>query len=114
MYQNAVIYLRVSSAEQVENFSLSTQEKACRQYCANNNLTVVEAFREEGESAKSMDRTQLRRMLELCANKKAGIRWVVVHSVSRFSRNSADFHGMQALLSKQGISLRSATEAVSC
>ena len=28
--KNAVIYLRVSSEEQVENFSLGTQEEICR------------------------------------------------------------------------------------
>ena len=29
----AVIYVRVSTKDQVENFSLTTQEKACRDYC---------------------------------------------------------------------------------
>ena len=53
----AVIYCRVSSKEQVDNFSLPTQEAACRDYCSRNEWSVAEVFIERGESAKTADRT---------------------------------------------------------
>src|SRR5258708_30475300 len=52
----AVIYVRVSTKEQTENLSLSTQLKACEQYCQRQGFEVLARFREEGESAKTADR----------------------------------------------------------
>ena len=60
----AVLYVRVSTAEQVDNYSLATQERACRDYCEREGLTVDRVFREEGESAKTANRTQLRAPLK--------------------------------------------------
>src|SRR5215469_7880386 len=54
---HAVIYTRVSTREQMANLSLPTQEKACTDYCARQGLQVDRVFVEEGESAKSVDRT---------------------------------------------------------
>ncbi len=58
----AVLYVRVSNADQVDNYSLETQEKECRRYCERQGL-VDRIFREEGESAKTVNRTQLQEML---------------------------------------------------
>ena len=40
----AIIYCRVSTKEQVENFSLGSQEKACRDYAKRNNFEVDSIF----------------------------------------------------------------------
>ena len=61
--RRAVLYLRVSDQRQVDNYSLETQEKACREHCQRNGWKVAAVFREEGESAKTTDRPQLREML---------------------------------------------------
>src|SRR5271166_4523641 len=55
----AIIYTRVSTGRQVENASLDTQEQVCKDYCARQGWAVLRVFREEGESAKTADRTQL-------------------------------------------------------
>lgn len=55
----AVIYVRVSTKEQTENLSLPTQLRACEEYCRRQGYEVLERFHEEGESAKSADRTGL-------------------------------------------------------
>src|SRR3990167_3090871 len=55
----AVIYVRVSSKEQVHGYSLGSQEKRCQEYCKQNGWEVLKVFVEEGESAKTADRTQL-------------------------------------------------------
>jgi Resolvase, N terminal domain len=55
----AVIYVRVSTKEQTENLSLPTQLRGCEEYCRRQGYEVLERFHEEGESAKSTDRSQL-------------------------------------------------------
>jgi hypothetical protein len=55
----AVIYVRVSTKEQTENLSLPTQLRACEEYCRRQGYEVLERLHEEGESAKTTDRSQL-------------------------------------------------------
>jgi uncharacterized protein YdeI (YjbR/CyaY-like superfamily) len=57
------IYVRVSTKEQTENLSLPTQLRACEEYCRRQGYEVIERFHEEGESAKSTDRSQLQNLL---------------------------------------------------
>ena len=52
--KRAVIYLRVSSEEQVDNFSLSTQEDICRKEAEKRGYEIIEIFEEKGRSAKSI------------------------------------------------------------
>ncbi len=107
---NALVYCRVSTKEQVSNLSLATQLDACRDYCRRNGLQVMEVFEERGESAKTADRTQLHRLLRVCADRKAEVDYVVVYKVDRFSRNVGDYHMLRGGLRTLGIELRSATE----
>ena len=68
--KNAVIYLRVSSEEQVENFSLGTQEEICRREATRRGFEIVQVFREEGRSAKTITgRPTLIKLLEFCRKK---------------------------------------------
>src|SRR5262245_47897945 len=112
MRKAAVIYTRVSTAEQVDNFSLGTQRKACEAYCHAHELTVDRVFEEQGESAKTIDRTELQALLTYCREHKSRIAYVVVYNVSRFSRNQEDHHVVRGLLRRLGISLRSASEQI--
>ena len=66
----AVIYVRVSTKEQTENLSLPTQLRACEEYCRRQGYEVLERFHEEGESAKSTDRSQLQNLLTYCRLKQ--------------------------------------------
>ena len=107
---SAVIYCRVSTKDQVENFSLATQEKACRQFCASHTFDVDKIFVEEGESAKTANRTQFQKALAYCRENKGRVQWLVVYAVSRFARSSHDHLATRALLGKLGVNLRSVTE----
>jgi site-specific DNA recombinase len=62
----AVIYVRVSAKEQTENLSLSTQLRACEEYCRREGYEILERFTEQGESAKMTDRTELQKLLNYC------------------------------------------------
>ena len=108
----AVIYCRVSTVEQAQNLSLSTQEQACREYCARQGYHVDQVFIDAGESARTTERPEFRRLLEHCRLSKGTLHAVLVYSLTRFSRNSTDHHAIQAVLRGLGISLRSVTEPI--
>ena len=108
----AVIYVRVSTKDQVENYSLETQEKACRQFCASQAFDVDKIFVEEGESAKTANRTQFQKALAYCRENKGKVQWFVVYTLSRFCRNAHDHLATRALLAGWGVNLRSVNESV--
>src|SRR5437764_5997544 len=106
----AVIYCRVSTVEQTQNHSLPTQEKACREYCLRHGLEVVGVFVEQGESAKTADRTQLKELMAFVADRPHRISDVVVYSIDRFARNTLDFLQLRSTFSACGIRFRSVTQ----
>src|SRR5918995_3899517 len=108
----AVIYIRVSTKEQTENLSLATQLKTCEEYCGHQGFEVVARFREEGESAKTADRTELQKLLHFCRTNKGRVQFVVVFNLTRFAREKYDHFALRAHLKSLGISLRSATEPI--
>jgi site-specific DNA recombinase len=110
MTHRAVIYTRVSSEEQVTNQSLDVQEKACREYCDRSGWSVVRVYREEGESAKTADRTILRKMLADLRTTAGAAEYVVVYDTSRFARDVYVHTSLKQLLMKAGAQLRAATQ----
>ncbi len=107
-----IIYIRVSSDEQVQGTSLDSQESKCRAYCADKNVQVEHVFREEGESAKTADRTELLKALDYCRKHRGKIAAFVVYKVDRFARNAEDHFAVKSRLLKYGTKLHSATEAI--
>jgi site-specific DNA recombinase len=108
----AVIYVRVSDPRQAENLSLATQLKACEDYCERQGFVILERFSEQGESAKTADRTELQRLLQYCRTYKGKVHFVVVFNLTRFAREKYDHFALRAHLKSLGISLRSATEPI--
>jgi hypothetical protein len=108
----AVIYVRVSAKEQTENLSLPTQLRACEEYCRRQGYDVLERFHEEGESAKTTDRSQLQALLQYCRTHRGQVHFVVVYNLTRFAREKYDHFALRAHLQSLGISLRSATEPI--
>jgi DNA invertase Pin-like site-specific DNA recombinase len=84
----AGIYVRVSSEEQVDGFSLDAQRRACRDACASRGWEVASEYVDEGKSARGdtiSKRPAFRRMME---DAEAGLlEVVVVHKLDRFARN---------------------------
>jgi DNA invertase Pin-like site-specific DNA recombinase len=108
----AVVYVRVSTKEQTENLSLPTQLRACEEYCRRQGYEILERFHEEGESAKTTDRTQLQALLKYCRTHKGKVHFLVVYNLTRFAREKYDHFALRAHLSSLGISLRSVTEPI--
>ena len=92
----AVTYIRVSTKEQTENLSLSTQLKACEEYCERQGFEILARFREEGESAKTADRTELQKLLQFCRTNKGRVQFVVVFNLTRFAREKYDHFALRA------------------
>ena len=85
---NAVAYIRVSDASQVEGHSLDAQERLFRELCKNKGWEPLEVYCEDGRSAYTEDvfkRPTFQRLLEDAA--KGSFDVVVVHCLDRWSRN---------------------------
>lgn len=108
----AIIYCRVSTEEQVNNYSLGSQEKACKEYAEKNGMEVLQVFVEEGESAKFIGRTKLTELLEYCNKNKGQVDVLLVYKLDRFARSQQDHQAIRALLGRNGVTLRSVTEPI--
>lgn len=111
MNKRAVIYCRVSTKEQVdEGNSLATQERHCRDYALKNGYEIAEVFIEQGESAKTAQRTELQRLLSFCADKKNQVNAVISYKIDRISRNTDDYSQIRILLKRYGVEIKSTSE----
>jgi DNA invertase Pin-like site-specific DNA recombinase len=83
-------YVRVSTAEQAGNgYGLDAQEAAIRDECDRRGWRLLEVIRDEGTSAKSLDRPGLQRALERIATGEAS--GLVAAKLDRLSRSVVDF-----------------------
>ncbi len=105
-----IIYIRVSSSEQVKGTSLNEQLTACQKYCEEKGIHLLETFREEGESAKSTDRQEFTNAIEYCRKNKVDA--FVVWKLDRFARSMVDHYAVKSLLLKYGTKLHSVTEQI--
>jgi len=110
--KNALAYARVSTKEQAEKgLSIPAQLKAIREYANSHGFRILEEFVDMGESAKTADRAEFKRMIKRCQKDKT-IDAVIVHKIDRFSRNNIDFYAYKAILKKEGVRLISVTENI--
>jgi len=109
----AVIYCRVSTKEQVKNLSLSTQLRTCQDYCEREGYEVAKEFTDAGESGKTIDRPEFKKLLEYCRIHKRDVQFVVFYNISRLSRDTYDFAIVRTRLLHLDISIRSVTEPIS-
>ena len=111
----AIIYIRVSSDEQIDGTSLEFQKTQCESYCERKGFEVIEVFREEGENAQDLtlqNRTEFLRAIEFCRKNKGKIQAFVVLRVARFARNTEDHFIVRKKLSEYGTTLHSVTEPI--
>lgn len=107
----AVIYCRVSTKEQVEEGnSLASQERICNEYALKNGYEVAAVFIEQGESAKTADRTELKKLIAFCAIKKNDVKVVIAYKIDRISRNTDDYSQLRVLFKRYGVEIKSTSE----
>jgi site-specific DNA recombinase len=113
----AVIYLRVSTAEQAatdygdDGYSIQAQAEACKRAADRLGADVVDEYVDRGKSARSADRPQLQAMLRRLSNQQ-DIDFVIVHKIDRLARNRADDIQIVLAIRKAQAQLISATENI--
>ena len=84
----AVGYIRVSSEEQTEGYSLAAQERALGLYCEAHGWELVHLYADEGRSAWTDDPEARPQFAAALADADAGAFDVlIVHKLDRFARN---------------------------
>lgn len=86
MNKIAIIYVRVSTDEQKNGYSLQTQIEACHNYAVEQGHQVVAEFQDEYTGA-SLDRPGLNHLRDFIARNPLDV--VVVYDVDRLARKSA-------------------------
>lgn len=110
----AAIYARVSTTRQAEHdLSLPDQIAQCRRWCARQDIEVVQVFTEPGASALDEDRPVFQEMIYTAKRDDHPFDLVVVHSLSRFSRDSLHSELYVRELRKVGVELVSITQEMS-
>jgi site-specific DNA recombinase len=99
---NAVIYARVSTEEQGEGYSLSTQIEACQKYAINKNYQVLEIFQDKF-TGTSVNRPALDELEQFVRNND--IQKIIVYDIDRFSRDSDVFGFLNYKFKKINISI---------
>jgi site-specific DNA recombinase len=106
--QRAVVYTRVSSQMQLEGHSLAEQESICRKLVATRGWDFVGLYKDEGASARTIDRPAFSQML---GDATAGdFSVIIVHKLDRFSRSVTDMLLTMRELERRGVTVVSATE----
>lgn len=110
-FMNCLLYARVSTDKQAQKeLSIPAQIDAMKQYARRNSWRIAGHFVDEGHSAKTADRPQLKRLIRHCKDNK-NINVVLVHKIDRLARNLIDYATVKAILKQKGIRLISVSES---
>jgi site-specific DNA recombinase len=100
------IYTRVSTAMQVDGYSLDAQKDKLRKYAEFEGMTIVAEYSDEGFSGKNIQgRLEFQRMLSDIQEMKDEVEYVLVFKLSRFGRNAADVLNSLQLMQDFGVNL---------
>ena len=100
------IYTRVSTAMQIDGYSLDAQKARMKAYADFNNCQIVGEYEDAGKSGKSIEgRASFCRMMEDIKSGKDGVAYVLVFKLSRFGRNAADVLSTLQVMQDFGVNL---------
>ena len=100
------IYTRVSTAIQVDGYSLDAQKDKIRKYAEFQDMEIVGEYSDEGHSGKNIKgRPEFMKMLNDIEDGKDEISFVLVFKLSRFGRNASDVLSALQLMQDYGVNL---------
>ena len=100
------IYTRVSTAMQVDGYSLDAQKEQLKRYAEYENMIIVGEYSDEGKSGKNtVGRPGFTQMLKDIETGKDNVQFVLVFKLSRFGRNAADVLGSLQTMQDFGVNL---------
>ncbi len=107
---NCLLYARVSTDKQAQkDLSIPAQIEAMREHAKKNSWKIIGHYVDEGESATTANRPELKNLLQHCKENK-DIDIVIVHKLDRLARNLVDHATIKAILKQKGIKLVSVSE----
>ncbi len=102
-------YIRISSEEQVGNFSVDAQRREIETWVAAQGGRLVKSYVDEAQSGRTTDRPAFQRMRRDA--RKGKFDALVVHKFDRFARNRTDALAIKSLLRYDyGVKVLSVTE----
>ncbi len=100
------IYTRVSTAMQIDGYSLDAQKSRMKAFAEFNDYEIVGEYEDAGKSGKSIEgRLEFNRMMEDIKTGKDGVSFVLVFKLSRFGRNAADVLSTLQVMQDFGVNL---------
>lgn len=112
MKKKAILYLRVSTDEQAEGYSLGYQDDRLVTYCERNDIEPVAVFREDA-SGKSIDgRPELKKALDYAKKNKKDVDYFLVLKWDRFSRSAHDAFVLIKLFENLGITVQAIEQPI--
>ena len=99
-------YTRVSTAMQIDGYSLDAQKSRMKAFADFNNYEIVGEYEDAGKSGRSIEgRVQFNQMIEDIKADKDGVSYVLVFKLSRFGRNAADVLSSLQTMQDFGVNL---------
>lgn len=104
--EKVYIYTRVSTAMQIDGYSLEAQKTRMKAFADFNHYEIVGEYEDAGKSGKSIEgRIQFNQMMEDIKSGKDGVSFVLVFKLSRFGRNAADVLSTLQVMQDFGVNL---------
>ncbi len=108
------LYARVSTSKQAEkDLSIPDQLKQMRDWCKAKDFSVGKEYIEAGASATDDRRPVFQAMINEATQSPEPYQAIIIHSLSRFFRDSLEFGLYQRQLEKHGIKVLSITQQTS-
>lgn len=87
-FTRAACYVRVSTENQLENYSIEEQIERLKAYCSAKDLTIYKTYTDGGYSGGNIERPALKLMLDDIHSNKIDV--VLVYKLDRLSRSQKD------------------------
>ena len=111
MSKRVAVYARVSTTRQAENdISIPDQLAQARRYCEGKGWHLVAQFIDPGASARDDKRPEFQRLMDTSCIDPSPFDVVLVHSQSRFFRDTAGYVVSKRRLDRHGVLLVSMTQ----
>jgi DNA invertase Pin-like site-specific DNA recombinase len=108
------LYARVSTTRQAEkDLSIPDQLKQMKKWCKSKGYTVAMEYIEAGASATDANRPEFQQMIADATLSPPPFEAIIIHSLSRFFRDSLEFGLYERELTRAGVKLLSITQQTS-
>lgn len=99
-------YIRVSTAMQVDGYSLEAQKERLTKFAEFQDMEIVREYCDAGKSGKSITgRPEFSRMLQDVSDERDHVDYILVFKLSRFGRNAADVLNSLQHIQDYGVNL---------